>query len=121
MLYLALSTVVRFRREPIVSSRASPRARGSPFLMGLSIGLTNPYQLGWWIAIGAGMVAEFGGDIAVGFFAGIVGWTLIFTTLVYKGVTRYERLARPIAYASAILMAGFGLWFLAAGISGVFL
>jgi len=23
----------------------------SPFLLGLSIGLTNPFQLGWWVAV----------------------------------------------------------------------
>ena len=119
MLYLALSTVKKATGVDGVSSPLDARsslAETSPFLLGFSMGLTNPYQLGWWVAIGAGMVAEFGGSIAVGFFIGILSWTLIFTQIVHAGVTRYQHLSPAIAYASAALMAGFGLWFLGAGL-----
>jgi threonine/homoserine/homoserine lactone efflux protein len=121
MVYLASSILKTARRRRVVS--ASPPGRWSsswmrrfPFLMGLSMGLTNPYQLGWWVAIGAGMVAEFGGSVAVGFFVGILSWTVIFSSLVHTGVRRYERLAPLISYASAAIMAGFGLWFLGLGL-----
>jgi threonine/homoserine/homoserine lactone efflux protein len=121
MLYLAVSTV-RNARQLKAGAMLSPptrwaTSRRSPFLLGLGIGLTNPFQLGWWIAIGAGMVAEYGSSIAVGFFAGILLWTLVFSALVHAGVARYERLAPVIAFASAAIMAGFGLWFLALGLS----
>jgi len=125
MLYLALSTVRKAgqqgsRPAPTrADTRSSSRVYRSPFVLGLSVGLTNPYQLGWWIAIGAGMVADYGGSIAAGFFLGILTWTLIFTALVNAGVARYERLSPVIAYASAALMAGFGFWFLWAGLSTV--
>jgi threonine/homoserine/homoserine lactone efflux protein len=120
MLYLALSTVRNARglKAGETLSRPSRWATSgrSPFVMGLSVGLTNPFQLGWWVAIGAGMVAEYGTSIAVGFFAGILLWTVIFSALVDAGVARYERLAPVIAFASAAIMAGFGLWFLALGL-----
>ena len=119
MLYLALSIIRRARRPETgaVPNRLSSSSLGrSPFLLGLSMGLTNPYQLGWWIAIGAGMVAEFGGSVAIGFFVGILSWTVIFTAVVHAGVTRYERLSPAIAYGSAALMAAFALWFLAEGL-----
>ena len=118
MLYLAFSTVKKARRREGTStpSRTSSFS-GSPLLMGLSIGITSPFQLAWWVAIGAGMISEFGSSIAIGFFAGIIAWTLFFTALVHEGVTRYERLAPMIAYASALLIGGFGLWFLFVGIS----
>jgi threonine/homoserine/homoserine lactone efflux protein len=117
MLYLAATTA---RQAGSLASSSAPerptRGGRSPFLLGLTIGLTNPYQLGWWVAIGAGMVAEFGGSIAVGFFVGIVSWTLVLTSVVHASVSRYRRLAPMIAYASAALMAGFGLWFLGSGL-----
>jgi threonine/homoserine/homoserine lactone efflux protein len=120
MLYLAVSTVGNARQLKAGAMLSRPTrwaaSRRSPFLLGLSIGLTNPFQLGWWIAIGAGMVAEYGSSIAVGFFAGILLWTVIFSALVHAGVARYERLAPVIAFASAAVMAGFGLWFLALGL-----
>lgn len=81
------------------------------------MGLTNPYQLGWWIAIGASMIADYGLSIAWGFFAGIIAWTLILTATVHAGVRRYQRLAPIIAALSAVLMAAFGVWFLVVGLS----
>jgi threonine/homoserine/homoserine lactone efflux protein len=123
MLYLAFSTVRTAGRRgatplPPRSSRWSSSAMGrSPFLLGLSIGLTNPYQLGWWVAVGAGMVSDFGASVAAGFFVGIVLWTLFVTALVHEGVRRYQRLAPFIAYASAAIMVGFGAWFLVVGLS----
>ena len=124
MLYLAFSTLRRAGRpetgsSPSRSGRWSSSASSagrSPFLLGLSMGLTNPFQLGWWVAIGAGMVAEFGGSVAVVFFVGILSWTVIFTAVVHAGVTRYRRLSPVIAYASAAIMAGFGFWFLGVGL-----
>lgn len=120
MLYLAYATVRRARNSAPDASPQGGSAR-SPFLVGLSMGLTNPYQLGWWIAIGAGMVAEFGASIAAGFFVGIVSWTLLLTGTVHVGVARYRRVAPWITYSSAALMVGFGLWFLGGALLGAFL
>ena len=114
LLYLAVSIASRQRqgqRGAPAHERALLAGR-SPYLLGLWVGLTSPYQLGWWISVGAGMVSEFGPDVALGFFIGIVAWTLVLCTLVRAGVARYQRLAPTVAYASAALMAAFGLWFL---------
>jgi threonine/homoserine/homoserine lactone efflux protein len=125
LLYLAYSTVKKAGRSsdgaaPIFrANRWSSSLGRSPFLLGLSIGLTNPYQLGWWVAVGASMVADFGGSVAVGFFVGILAWTVAFTALVHAGVRRYRRLAPVIAYASAAIMVGFGVWFLVVALTSV--
>jgi threonine/homoserine/homoserine lactone efflux protein len=122
MLYLALSTVKAASRRHVGSSLSQPgwwsssSIRRSPFVLGLAVGLTNPFQLGWWVAVGASMVSDFGGGVAAGFFVGIVAWTIIFTTLVHQGVRRYQRLSPAIAYASAAIMVGFGAWFLVEGL-----
>ena len=62
------------------------------------------------------MVADFGASVAVGFFVGILSWTVFVTALVHEGVRRYQRLAPLIAYASAAIMVGFGAWFLVVGL-----
>jgi hypothetical protein len=41
---------------------------------------------------------------------------VVFTALVHAGVRRYRRLAPVIAYASAAIMVGFGVWFLVVGL-----
>ncbi|HUI01860.1 MAG TPA: LysE family transporter [Nitrososphaerales archaeon] len=124
MLYLAAS-ILRGARRKGAAPGPAPRRWTSleriPFLMGLGIGLTNPFQLGWWVAIGAGMVSDFGASIAVGFFIGIVSWTIIVSSLVHAGVRRYERLAPFVAYAAGTIMAAFAVWFLGIGLSSTIL
>jgi threonine/homoserine/homoserine lactone efflux protein len=121
LLYLAFSTVRTAGRSDGGAPMSRPNRWSSslgrsPFLLGLTMGLTNPYQLGWWVAVGASMIADFGGSVAVGFFVGILLWTVVFTALVHAGVRRYRRLAPVIAYASAAIMVGFGVWFLVVGL-----
>ena len=112
LIYLAASTVSKARKGSSPPDATSHRQGRSPFVIGLTMGLTNPYQLGWWVAVGAGMISEFGTGVAAGFFVGIVSWTLTMTWAVRAGVGRYQSLVPAVGYGSAALMAGFGAWFI---------
>jgi threonine/homoserine/homoserine lactone efflux protein len=116
MLYIAYSTLRRARDPP-----GAVPARGGrfPYLLGLTIGLTNPFQLAWWIAVGMGMISSFGLSIVVGFFAGILVWTLFFATLLHAGVSRYRRVYPILVYASGLILVGFGVWFLYTAIASL--
>ncbi|MFC3957213.1 LysE family translocator [Halovivax cerinus] len=104
---------------------------------------TNPYQIGFWLTVGVGLLKEgtldvfshvpyVGGDLAgtlvvetgsptllIGFFAGIVVWIVSFpATLVGVG-NRVDELAPVIATLSGIVLAGFGVLFLGVGATGL--
>lgn len=114
MLYLAYATLRTKGQE-----QAKERS-GRPYLLGLTIGLSNPFQLAWWIAVGIGMISTFGLSIFSGFFTGIVAWTLAYSTLLRAGVTRYRRVYPYIVYASGIVLLAFGLWFLFSAVSSLY-
>lgn len=116
MFYLAYTTLRVARSAPGVRPPATNRV---PYLLGLTIGLTNPFQLAWWIAVGVGMVTRFGDSIVVGFFTGIVAWTLFFSTLIHEGVSRYARVYPWLVGASGVLLLAFGAWFLYSAISSI--
>ena len=107
MLYLAALTLKSARREPRERKRS-----GRPYILGLTIGLSNPFQLAWWVAVGVGMVTTFGLSIVLGFFTGIVAWTLLFPTTLRAGMRRYKEVYPYVAYASGALLLAFGVWFL---------
>lgn len=115
-LYFAYSTLRQAKAMP-----ASGPARGGrfPYLLGLTIGLTNPFQLAWWIAVGIGMVSTFGLSIVAGFFVGIIAWTLFFSTILRVGLTRYRRIYPVLVYVSGAILVLFGLWFLYSAISSL--
>jgi len=75
MLYFAFLTL-RSARGPL-EGRAQTGGR-YPYVVGFAIGITSPFQLAWWLTVGIGMVSTFGFSIILGFFSGIIAWTLIF-------------------------------------------
>jgi threonine/homoserine/homoserine lactone efflux protein len=114
MLYLAFTTLRSAKREPREEKKA-----GRPYLLGLTIGLSNPFQLAWWIAVGIGMISTFGLSIVFGFFTGIIAWTLLFSTLLHAGISRYREVYPYLVYASGAILVVFGLWFLFTAVSSL--
>lgn len=107
MLYLAFVTLRTAKRAPREETRT-----GRPYVLGLTIGLSNPFQLAWWVAVGIGMVSTFGLSIVFGFFTGIIAWTLLFSSLLRAGLRRYREIYPYIVYASGATLLVFGAWFL---------
>ncbi len=115
MFYLAYATLRSAKSGPREGKRS-----GRPYILGFTIGLSNPFQLAWWIAVGVGMVTTFGFSIIFGFFTGIVAWTLAYSSLLHAGVRRYSEVYPYIVYISGAVLAAFGVWFLFTAVSSLF-
>lgn len=95
----------RAARAPLI-----PQGGGlSGFAGGYLIAFTSPFNVAWWITSGVPFVALYGPLLAVGFFTAIVGWVILSTALFQYGMRKIERFERYVSYASAILLAGFGV------------
>ena len=76
--------------------------------------VTSPYNWGWWLTAGSSMLSLLGWATAVGFFLGILTWTVFWTGLARAGAARVKRLAEFVAYGAAIVLAVFAalmLWY----------
>ncbi|ADN51001.1 lysine transporter LysE [Vulcanisaeta distributa] len=82
MIYLAVS---------ILRSTFSPRSSSGNrsvllnYFMGVSMGLTNPYQVFWWLTAGLSFMSIFGIFSIVGLFTAILIWVFTFPYAVYVG------------------------------------
>jgi threonine/homoserine/homoserine lactone efflux protein len=118
--------------EPIADVGA-----GTGFRKAFVLALTNPYQILFWLTIGVGLlrsgmldvlaqtpyvgaslagvlVVETGTPtLVVGFFGGIVVWITGFPAALVGAERRIDTFAPVVAALSAIVLAGFGLVFLA--------
>jgi len=136
MLYFAYGAVRDARAgASLLGDEATDDAKG--FRKAFALALTNPYQIVFWLTIGVGMLRQgeldvlrrvpvVGADLqgalvvqtgtpalVVGFFAGIALWIVGYpATLVAVG-KRVDAFAPAVAYASAVVLAAFGLLFLA--------
>jgi threonine/homoserine/homoserine lactone efflux protein len=116
------------------------RARGDPdeeskgFRKAFVLALTNPYQILFWLTVGVGLLESgridllaeaVGASLAgllvvetgtpallVGLFGGIGLWITGFPAALVAAGRRVDRLAPVVAYLSAVLLAGFGVFFL---------
>jgi len=73
------------------------------YLTGLVMGLSNPFQISWWITVGLTLIAEFGLLIALGFVFGIALWVVSFSYAISVGKD-VPKLRSAITIASGILL-----------------
>lgn len=129
MLYFAYGAI------QAASTTASPRttteSRG--FSKAFLLSLTNPYQILFWLTAGvglltpgtidvlsyaseslSGLVVETGHPaLVVGLFAGIALWIVGFPAALTAAESRTKAFAPVVAYGSSVVLAGFGVYFLA--------
>jgi threonine/homoserine/homoserine lactone efflux protein len=83
-----------------------------PYLLGLSIGITNPFQIAWWITVGISVVSTYGLRMLLGFFIGVTAWVLAYASILTFGIAKHESFYHVVIYSSTIALGAFGLWFL---------
>jgi threonine/homoserine/homoserine lactone efflux protein len=135
MLYFAYGAVQGLSAD-VVPSDGTPRTAGKGFRKALVLALTNPYQILFWLTVGVGLLragtldvlapvplvgADLAGTMVVttgspalfgGFFAGIGVWIVGFPAGLVAARRRVERLEPVVAGGAALVLAGFGLYFL---------
>ena len=138
MLYFALDAA-RSTQQALTAVDAPGDARG--FQKALVLGLTNPFQILFWLTVGvalldpgridvlaftpyvgdalAGAVVVETGSVALvaGLFGGIVFWIVTFPATLVAAGRRVDALAPVVAGASALILAGFGVLFLWNGLA----
>ncbi|EMA39664.1 LysE family translocator [Halobiforma nitratireducens] len=141
MLYFAAGAIAEAREA--TSFTDGGRADSMGFRKTFALSLTNPYQIGFWLTVGVGLlepgtldvfahvpavgdglagslVVETGSPaLVLGFFAGIAVWIVVYPAALVSAGRRVDALAPVIAALSAAVLAGFGLLFLAMGVVGV--
>ena len=130
MLYFAIGAV----KETSEQFRSGSGAESRGFSKAFVLSLTNPYQILFWLTAGVGLltpgtvdvlsyasaslagvaVIETGSPaLVVGLFGGIAGWIVGFPAALSAAESKTEALAPAVAYGSAVVLAGFGLYFIA--------
>jgi threonine/homoserine/homoserine lactone efflux protein len=141
MLYFALDAA-QSAQTTLTGTDTVGDSRG--FQKALVLGLTNPYQILFWLTVGiallepgtidvltyvplagdalAGLVVIETGSVALlgGMFGGIVVWITGFPALLVFTDSRIDSMAPVVAVASAAILVGFGLFFLWDGLGTLF-
>ena len=98
-----------FRSRPPVDE--SSRGQVSAYSSALGVGLSNPFQILWWLTAGLAFAYIGGAVLFLGLFGAILVWIVAFPLAVQSGVRRYPRLRQYVSWVSGAVMVAFGIYF----------
>lgn len=111
--YLAYS-IYKSGKDGVTGERT-----GSGYIAGLTIGLINPMQIGWWFTAGLSVNQKFGFVTFLFLFIGIIGYVLFLSFLVYKAAARYgNKVELGVKVFSILSLGFFGILFLYLSVLG---
>jgi threonine/homoserine/homoserine lactone efflux protein len=77
----------------------------------LLVGLSNPFQILWWLTAGIGFAYYGGWVLFLGLFGAIATWVVAFPYVLSVSTRRYPRLARWVTLGSGVIMVAFAVFF----------
>ncbi len=115
---LALMAVRLFQDRPAPDRPAASGPR--VYSEALLVGVTNPFQILWWLTAGLAFAYVGGLLLFVGLFGAIAVWVVVFPYVLWAGARNDARIPGAVAWVSAALLVGFAGYFAlsAAGILG---
>jgi threonine/homoserine/homoserine lactone efflux protein len=95
------------------SGHPPPETTGlATYAKALGLGVSNPFQVLWWLTAGLAF-AYFGGWVLfAGLFGAIALWILAFPWAVHAGTKHRPRIARGVQIVSSVLIFAFAGYFL---------
>ncbi len=104
MAYFAVRLVRRTPEAAVATDRRS-------FSQALLLGLSNPFQILWWLTAGIGFAFVGGAVLLLGLFGAIVVWVTTFPLAVRSGARRSPRFEKAVVVVSTVAMAVFAGYF----------
>lgn len=86
---------------------------GNGYILGLEMGIVNPFQIAWWAGAGLSVLGTFGIFPFYFLFLGIILWISFLSISINRSVLKYGRkLSQAIRFVSAAIQIGFSATFL---------
>jgi len=117
MFFLAVRTYPALHRELAVEAGPDTRPAAA-YAQGFLLGLTNPFQILWWLTAGLAFMRGIGAAVAVGFFLGILAWILVFPATLDVANRRWRGTYRAVMFFSLIVLLAFGVFLAASAVVG---
>lgn len=107
MLYLSYS---------IIKSKMPSKSTKGNYLVGLTMGLSNPFQITWWLTAGLFLINVLSWFSVFGFFSAIITWILLFPNLMSRIELKYTKYVKAI---SSLILIFFGLYMVYYGLLSI--
>jgi len=109
MAYFAWSAARTLRHaDAILESR--PEVEAKSYVTGLSVNITSPYPILWWLTAGLVLIDRLGPAVLVGFYAVLILWITAFPLALREAQRRIARTYRSVLIFSIACLVVFAGW-----------
>ncbi len=106
---LAYFGVRQLVRPPTSGPMAATAVR--TYAQSLAVGVTNPFQIVWWLTAGLAVVRFGGAVLLLALFAAVAIWVVVLPLAVARGVEARPRAARAVSLGAGAILLGFAAYF----------
>ncbi len=118
MVYFAWNAVRSWRQaQEILESK--PDEHTKSYMTGLSVNITSPYPILWWLTAGLVLINQLGPAVLVGFFAGLLLWITVFPLALREAQRRIARTYQVVLAFSIVCLVAFAAWLLWSALTGL--
>ncbi len=97
----------------ILKEKTDEESSHGTYLKGLTVGIVNPAQIGWWLTAGLSFLNTFGYPVFYFLFVGITIWVLFLSYVINRGARAFGMKAESaIRMVSFLMLIVFGIYFL---------
>jgi len=96
------------RTDAILESQ--PDERGKSYATGLSVNITSPYPILWWLTAGLVLINQLGSAVLVGFYVGLLLWITAFPLALREAQRRIARTYQAVLAFSIVCLIAFAAW-----------
>src|SRR5438309_1905691 len=118
MLYFAWSAVHSWRQAPNILE-SKPDEHTKSYMTGLSVNITSPYPILWWLTAGLVLINQLGPAVLVGFFAGLLLWITVFPLALREAHRRIARTYQAVLAFSIVCLLAFAAWLVWSALTGL--
>jgi threonine/homoserine/homoserine lactone efflux protein len=87
-----------------------PEEHAKSYATGLSVNITSPYPILWWLTAGLVLLNQLGPAVLIGFFGGLFLWITAFPLALREAHRRISRTYHAVLLFSIICLLGFAAW-----------
>lgn len=96
------------RTDAILKSQPEEHARS--YATGLSVNISSPYPILWWLTAGLVLINQLGPAVLIGFYAGLILWITAFPLALREAQRRIARTYHAVLLFSIVCLFAFAGW-----------
>src|SRR5438132_9803301 len=118
MVSFAWSAVRSWRQTPEILE-SKPEEHTKSYMTGLSVNITSPYPILWWLTAGLVLINQLGPAVLVGFFVGLLLWITVFPLALREAQRRIARTYQAVLAFVIACLLGVSPWLVCAPPTGL--